>query len=291
MRMDVTMRVLIAGCGYVGTALGVALAHRGETVFGLRRNAGELPLGIEPITADLANPAALNTLPPALDVIVYAVGAQASGVEAYEAAYLDGPRHLIAALQAQGQRPGLFAYTSSTGVYSEAAGGLVDEDSETNPGSATSQVLVRAERQVLAGPFVPLVLRIAGIYGPGREGALRMIKQGRIMAGGEHYTNRIHRDDIVGAIMHLIGLSLAGRAEAIYNLADDAPTRAAEVTQWLARELGLEIVAAEGGGFNPGSKRVSNARLRNTGYALKHASFREGLASLERFGEIKQGLD
>ncbi|MDP9455639.1 MAG: hypothetical protein M3Q60_07555 [Actinomycetota bacterium] len=91
------MRILIAGCGYVGSALGLLLAADGHTVFGLRRNPA-LPAAINPIRADLSTPLPPEALPPDLDAVVSTASPGGSSDEAYRTAYVDGPRNLISAL-------------------------------------------------------------------------------------------------------------------------------------------------------------------------------------------------
>jgi nucleoside-diphosphate-sugar epimerase len=95
------MRVLIAGCGYVGTALGRELTSVGHEVWGLRRNPGALPGGIRPVAADLLRDD-LAALLPAVDRVVYAVAADGPREEAYEDAYVTGPRRLLSALRDRG---------------------------------------------------------------------------------------------------------------------------------------------------------------------------------------------
>ena len=129
------MRVLIAGCGYVGLPLGAELARNGHQVFGLRRSAGAVAemkaAGIEPIIADLTQPATLAPWPANYDWVVHCAAAGGGGVDQYRAVYLDGVKHLAAWLLPM---PLKFVYTSSTGVYSQSDGSIVDETSPTNPG-------------------------------------------------------------------------------------------------------------------------------------------------------------
>jgi nucleoside-diphosphate-sugar epimerase len=131
--MSETKRVLIAGCGYVGTALGLRLSAVGHRVWGLRRHPGELPSPIEPLAADLADPSSLAVLPRDLDWVVYAAAAGGFSDERYRAAYVDGPRHLLSALAATGIAPRRLVFTSSTGVYAQSGGEQVDETSPTEP--------------------------------------------------------------------------------------------------------------------------------------------------------------
>ena len=96
-------RVLIAGCGYVGRALGLRLAAEGAEVWGLRRSLAGFDPEIQPIAADLTDRTTLRDLPPDLDGVVYAASAGGSTPEAYEAAYLRGLENLLLRLCANGR--------------------------------------------------------------------------------------------------------------------------------------------------------------------------------------------
>ena len=125
--------ILIAGCGYVGTALGLRLAAAGHIVWGIRRSAEGLPSGIHHLAADLTAPETLQDLPPALDVVFYTAAPNGSEEAAYRAIYVDGLRHVLEALVRQHQSPRRVLLTSSTAVYAQSAGEWVDETSPTEP--------------------------------------------------------------------------------------------------------------------------------------------------------------
>jgi nucleoside-diphosphate-sugar epimerase len=285
------MRVLIAGCGYVGLALAAELARRGHQVTGIRRNpaaAAELAAaGIHCLRADLTQPSSLEAWSPAFDWVINCVSATGGGPAAYRATYLEGMRHLLNWLAAS--PPEKLVYTSSTGVYGQTDGSWVDETSPTTPEAPTSQTLLAAERVLLeaaVGGKVPgLVLRVAGIYGPGRGYWLKQFLNGeaRLEGRGERVLNMIHRDDVVGAI--IAGLE-RGRPGQIYNAVDDEPVTQEVLFEWLAQRLGRTLPPAVLQAPQPGlrrgltSKRVSNQRLRDElGYSLKYTTFREGFES------------
>jgi nucleoside-diphosphate-sugar epimerase len=89
------VRVLISGCGYIGSALGLLLAAQGHTAFGLRRNTRALPPAILPVQADLSASLPPDASPPNLDAVIYAAPPARSTDETYEAAYVDGPCNLL----------------------------------------------------------------------------------------------------------------------------------------------------------------------------------------------------
>ena len=130
-------RCLIAGCGYVGSALAALLRDAGHDVHGLKRQPAGLPEGVAPLAADLADAksldAALATLPGSPDVVVYAAAADGGDDEAYRRAYVAGQRNLVAALRARGAAPACLLFTSSTAVYAQDDGSWVDETSPTEP--------------------------------------------------------------------------------------------------------------------------------------------------------------
>ena len=112
-------RVLIAGCGYVGAALGAALDRDSHAVFGLRRRAGALPWGVRPIEADLCIPSSLRELPTQLDFVFFAAAPGGRDDALYRALYVEGLRNLTAALAEQKQEPKRIFFTSSTAVYGQ----------------------------------------------------------------------------------------------------------------------------------------------------------------------------
>jgi nucleoside-diphosphate-sugar epimerase len=274
------LRALIAGCGYVGTALAERLAAGGCEVFGLRRTVAGLPAAIRPLAADLTDPATLDRLPGDLDFVFYTAGAERGDEPSYRRAYVEGVRNLLAALAAAPRR---LLVTSSTAVYAQDAGEWVDEGSETAPAGFRGRILLEAERCVLAAPFPATVLRLGGIYGPSRTRLVEDVRAGRARFVPGRFTNRIHRDDAAGALEHLAGLDAA----AACTLGVDCdPAEERVVLEWLAERLGAPRPRASEAGEDAaasrraGSKRCCNARLLAAGYRFQHRSFREGYAAL-----------
>lgn len=270
------MNVLIAGCGYVGIALGELLLAGGHAVWGLRRDPGGLPPGFHKLAADLANPGDLRGLPPGVDYVVYAASAGEATDAAYARAYVTGLGNLLAALQGRALRR--FFFTSSTAVYAQADGSWVDESSETQPTHFAGVRTLQAEELLRAAPLPSTVLRCAGIYGPGRTRLIEAVRRGSASLS-DRFTNRIHRDDIAGAIVHLMD---RGSAEDVLILADNEPAPQRDVTQFLAQRLGLPIATAtspEAPGRG-GHKRCRNDRLSATGYRLRYPTYREGYAAM-----------
>jgi nucleoside-diphosphate-sugar epimerase len=275
------MRVLIAGCGDVGAALGLELTAAGHDVWGLRREPAGLPATIHPLRADLTRPATLAGLPRGIDLVVYTAAPAESTDPAYQAVYVEGLRGLLEALAADHETPPRrVVFTSSTAVYGQTDGSWVDETSATDPRDFRGRRLLEAERTLLAGPIPATVVRLGGIYGAGRTRLVDRLRRGEAAcaAGPPRYGNRIHRDDCVGALRHVIALP---RPDPLYLAVDHEPADECEVLRWLARELGLpppKIVAADGAGPRS-NKRARNDRLVASGYRFRYPTFREGYAA------------
>ncbi len=259
-------RCLIAGCGYVGTALAASLRDAGHQVHGLKRTPAGLPDGVAPLAADLADrdalAVALATLPTAPDVVVYAAAADRGDDDAYRRAYVDGLHNLVAALRARAVMPACLLFTSSTAVYAHSDGSWVDETSRTEPLDFRGTRMLEAEAIVAASGFPAASLRLGGIYGPGRTRLIESVRSGRavIRAGGPRYGNRIHRDDAAGALAHLVARALAGHGLAPRYLGvDDEPSDEAVVLRWLAATLGVAEPPIEGESDADGTRVEANA--------------------------------
>lgn len=278
------LNILLAGCGYLGTALALALSADGHAVWGLRRAARTLPAPIQPWEADLTQPETLQSLPAAFDVVFYTAGSSGPSEEAYRLAYVEGLRNLLEALSRQRQRPRQVFFTSSTGVYAQRRGEWVDEASPAEPVRPTGQRLLEAERLLLDSPFTATVVRLAGIYGPGRTRLIDSVRQGTAVYTDTApvYMNLIHRDDCVGMLRYLMRLRWPDR---LYIGVDHQPTERGALLRWLAGQLGApaprlatepEVSAMR----RPSNKRCRNTRLLQAGYTFRYPTYQAGYAAI-----------
>jgi len=292
------MRVLIVGCGYVGLPLGKELARLGHEVFGLRRSALAeaelLAAGITPLHADITRPDSLKNLPRDFDWVVNCTASGGGGADDYLKIYLEGNRNLIARLADSPVKK--FIYTSSTSVYAQNDGSIVTEQSPTEPEEGTAKVLVETEEFLLAvasgsrghslyQKFPAVILRVAGIYGPGRGHGFKQFLRGeaRIEGDGARWLNMIHRDDLIGVIIATLHDAKPGE---IFNAADNEPVSQRNFFEWLAAELKRPMppsVPADSEIWRKRgvtNKRVSNAKLRaELKYPLQFPDFRAGYAA------------
>lgn len=269
-----TPDVLLVGCGSLGSQVGLLLAASGHTVLAIRRRAELVPPPLLGLPADLT-----CELPhlPELDLqhLVVALTARPRSEAAYRATYVDGMRRALDALDDAGQVPRRAVLVSSTSVYgSQPDDAIVDEDTPAHPADGPGQVLLEAERLFSARIPHGTVLRLSGLYGgpPGRLHA-------KVLAGDvtepNRWTNRIHRDDAAAAVVHV--LTLAQVPHPLYVGTDDEPALLGDVAAHLAHRLGAPAPPATDVARATG-KRLSNARLRATGWVPSYPSYREGYA-------------
>ena len=275
--------VLIAGCGDVGCRLARQLLARGLTVYGLRRNVSQLPAGVLPVTADLQNAERPAEWPVGqLDYLVYCAAASESTEAGYRTAYVDGLQHVLEWLKRSKQKPLHALFVSSTSVYGQQHGEWVDEQSPAEPQGFTGRVLLEAERLLLVSGLPASVVRLAGIYGPGRSWLLNQVRQGyRVATDPPLYGNRIHADDAAGLLEFLLRAAENGQPlEEIYIGVDDVPAPLHEVVDWLREQLDVRHWAAEARVRRAGSKRCSNARARALGWKPSYTDYRAGYTAL-----------
>lgn len=275
------MRALIAGAGFVGSRLAVELADAGHDVWALRRSAARVRDDIPTLQADLCDPATLSDLPRDLDWLVYAASADERSDAAYARTYVGGLHNVLECPSVRARRPERIVFTSSTAVYGQHEGEWVDERSPTEPSGFNGRRLLEAE-QLLKGVPGASVLRLAGIYGPGRNRLLESIRRGEASYSSTQteYTNRIHRDDCAGAIAHLL---TSPQREPCYIGVDDEPVAREELLRWLAGRLRApkpNAVPTRSSRRSATNKRCSNKLLRASGYALRFPSFRDGYTAL-----------
>ncbi|ROS58310.1 nucleoside-diphosphate-sugar epimerase [Frigoribacterium sp. PhB160] len=272
------MSIVIAGCGDLGTETGLRFARLGHRVVGLRRHPEALPAEIEGRAVDLRHEV------PVIDddatLVVVALAAGSRDPAEYRATYVDGLDHVLDGIERSAADPRLLV-VSSTAVYDVDGGSVVTEETPARGGTPTADVLVDAEARLRSRAPLATLLRLSGIYGPGRERLIEQVRAGSatLSPGTSPHTNRIHRDDAAAAIVHLAGLD---EPAPLYLGTDDEPVRLDDVLVFLAGELGVDAPpeasadAAPTGRQGGGDKRLSNALLRGTGFEFRYPTFREG---------------
>lgn len=271
-------RIFIVGAGYVGMATASLLAAAGHVVdVGRRTTDGRAGSHAMDVLRPVTYPEALR----AADCIIYCVAADGFTPDAYRAAYVDGLQRVIEAAAKGAARRLIFV--SSTGVYGQDDGSVVDEASPAEPRGFSGRTILEGEALLAAAPFAAAAIRFSGIYGPGRDRLVRMVRSRTPVSlkGRAAITNRIHRDDCARALQHLAGQPALAP---LYLGSDEAPTPMGEILDWIAERLGvpaLPVGDGEGESLQRGgNKRISSARLRGEGFRFRYPTYREGFAAI-----------
>ena len=285
------MRLFIFGAGYSSQAAAQRLSSLADDIAGTTRDPGKIEqlrnAGICPVLFDgTAQVLADGGMTRATHLLVSA-GPEDEG----------DPLLAVAREMISEQMPALqwIGYYSTVGVYGDHDGEWIDETTDCAPRSRRSIQRRQAEQswqaigEVRGLPVA--IMRLSGIYGPGRNAfcnlqagtARRLVKPGQVF-------NRIHVDDIAGATAHLAQNGLGG----IFNITDDEPAPPQDVVAHAAELMGIEpppetdFATAElspmARSFYGENKRVSNARLKASGYTFLHPDYREALSAMWQSG-------
>lgn len=278
--------VLIVGCGDLGIRAGTQLARQGWSVTGVRRNPALLPAEITGHAADYTQAGSLafaQALHP--EFVVAILNPAERSVAGYEAGFHAGIRHLLDGLGRH--RPRHILMTSSTRVFAETAGGWVDESSAATSDDAAALAMLAAEQDLLDCGHSASVVRFAGIYGNPEGRLLSRIRRGELCPPEPVcYTNRIHREDCAGFLVHLLLQARDGQSlQPLYIGVDDLPAPRYEVESWLAGQLGVtvpsDLSGAPAAPFDvPSHKRCRNRALHASGYRLLYPDYRSGYSAL-----------
>lgn len=278
--MKPNSKALIVGCGYIGLPLALRLQEEGHEITAwVHSEASAASLAAHSFHRIIVGSVADNDKWAALDelydLVIHCASSGRGGESAYEQVFLKGALMMNAY-----QRDSRKLFVSSTSVYRQNEGEIVTEESPAEPDTATGRILRVAEKVVLwAGATV---VRSSGIYGPNRGVLFEKFRRDEAVIEGDglRWMNQIHQRDLVAALAYLID---AGERGEIYNATDDTPVTYLDFYTWCSGFLqkpmpphGPVNLLRKRGLTN---KRVSNAKLRYTGWEPIYPSFREGIAA------------
>jgi len=275
-------RILIAGCGGIGCSLGQQLSSEGHDVFGLRRDISSIPKGITPVEADLTKPT--SDIPQDLDYVFYTASAGKYKDSAYYLAYVSGVKNLLKQLENQDVKR--FFFISSTAVFGQNDAEKVDESSPTSDSIFSTKRLLEGEALVNESAIPSTLIRFGGIYGPGRTHLIDLLLEGKIQCMDGVWSNRIHSDDCVGIMKHLLDMAMHQNdtLEDLYVGVDSQPTLLCDVYNWLAEQLCIpdveHIEPKEVSRQMRSNKRISNAKIVSLGYQFKYPNYQAGYKEL-----------
>jgi nucleoside-diphosphate-sugar epimerase len=272
------MSTLILGCGYLGSRVAALWQQQSRRVYAATRNAAHLPPNIEPIVCDVLDPASLRSL-PTVDTVLYAIGFDRTGGASMRAVYVDGLANVLDQLP----KPKQFIYISSSSVYGQTDGDWIDETAATEPSEPSGQVVLAAENVLRAKVPDAVILRFAGIYGPGRLLRRQTIEKGEPIVGdADKWLNLIHVDDGARIVLAAEQHAEPGR---VYNVCDNHPVRRRDFYAALARLLGApEPRFAPPPSDQPtppheqANRRLSNRRMKEDfQFAFRYPDYERGL--------------
>jgi len=261
------MHVLLIGCGYLGLRAALSWREQGHRVTALTRHPSRIPdwtkQGIEAIVGDVVQPASLTQL-PAADLCLYAVGYDRTGTADKRSVYVDGVENVLREIRTRVPR---LIFISSTSVYGQESGETIDEFSRCEPSSESGIICRDAEKMVQelypvqdATPSA-VILRSAGLYGPGRLIARQeqLKLQTPLPGRPDAWLNLIHVDDAVQAIQKQ---SQRPFADPVYLLSDERPLTRSEFYGAIAERIGAPEPLFVPGDDNSLNKRCQSMRIR-----------------------------
>ena len=254
--------LVVIGAGDLGLRVAALRAAQGDTVWALRRRNLPMPDGILALYGDMQLAETLRQLPVDPDGLLFCPTPDERSEQGYRRTYVDALRKAMETLQ-----PKRVLFVSSTAVYAQNAGQWVDEDSPADAEAFNGRVLREAERLCLSRPG-NAVLRLSGITGPGRH---MLVNKALLGEGIQHtWSNRIHIDDAASAISHLMDQA---SLDTVYNVSDDLPALQVDVANWIRARHQLPALPVPPS--DAAGKRISNARLKASGWLPVYPSFRE----------------
>ena len=289
------MAKLIIGCGYLGSRVAQLFRSDKEdteqTIYAMTRDHDHAEQfkeqGLAPIIADVTDPASLKSLSAAniaVDTLVVAVGYDRNAGLSIHDTYVRGLEHVLAAISPD---TGRVVYVSSTGVYGQDDGSLIDEDSPCHPVREGGKACLAAEERLRSHPLGQnsVVLRLAGIYGPGRiPRSAQSSSNEPLPVDPETYLNLIHVDDAAAAVLSAARLPHSPTSR-LYCVSDGQPLTRGDYFDELARQQGTPPpkYAAPGESMkdrSAGDKRISNAKmLSDLDITLKYPTWAQGLTA------------
>ena len=280
-------RLLVLGCGYVGAEVCRRATRAGWQALGVVRSESSCVRlkaeGLNVVSLDILKDD-LDVLGKSFDAVVYALSAGGGGDDAYRAAYAEGPARIARWAERVGARA--LVLTSSTGVYRQD--GEVDETSPAG-GDGPSDQLVAGEQAILQST-VPLriVLRLGGLYGPGRHYLLDQLRRGERTVGGrvDHWINYLHRDDAAEAVL---AACVAPIGQHVLNVTDGHPLTKEDLARWVCKRIGGDSpvfdASAPAGPRAQRSSRVQPNRL------VQSTRIRAVLGWKPLYSDVREGLE
>jgi len=280
--------ITILGCGYLGTALAEHCIGKGFTVSALTRNAETAKklhsIGVSQVVeAQLQENDWHRKLDPNQDFVVNCVGASSPDNQGYITSYIEGQDSVMKWLE--NGSVGSYVFTSSISVYPQTEKRFVDETASCAGVKEKGGLLLAAEQKCFP-PVLSIkrsfILRLAGLYGPGRHLLIDKVKNGQEFQGNaDRILNLIHRDDAVKAVLNCLEADQTNIGR-IYNVSDGSHSTRGQIVTWLAEKLNVTVPTfQENDEEGTSNRKVSNNRiLDELSWSPQFSSFQTGYDSI-----------
>jgi nucleoside-diphosphate-sugar epimerase len=276
-------RLLIAGCGYVGEAAADRFHESGWDVEGWTASEESAArLSDRPFPVRAVDMTRGGVASHQFDVVIHCASSRGGDEGEYRRIYFEGGKNLLRLFP-----DATLLFSSSTSVFAQADGSLVDEESPAEPLHLKGQILREAEDLVLSAGGI--VARLGGIHGPGRSFFLSRFLEGASSNEDDRLINYVHRDDIVSALQLLVERRAECR-RGIFNVVGDQPITARDANAWLGSRVKRSSSAARARARSRergrGNKKVSNQKLRALGWRPRYPTFEVAMSEsiLASFG-------
>ena len=270
------MKILIVGCGDIGTKVGYKLLKEGHTVHALKRIPPSDTNTIFYIKTDITDESQIKSINTDYDMVLFIPTVDSRTQEAYTELYDVGLNNVLSHFSRKNNKT-VFIFISSSIVYSQNKGEEVSEETTLLEGvNFRADILMQAEQRVLQHNEKSIVLRFSGIYGRGEQHMVKKLKKKTpVQETPPYYTNRIHVDDCVNSILFMIEKSTKEKlAKHIYNVTQTKVLSLYEYACVVAKENGLGTPVKEIRKEKDTSqgKKISNKSLQSLGYKFLHNS-------------------
>lgn len=292
-------RLLVLGCGYLGNVLVAEALGRGMRALAVSRNADTLAgvagLGAETFCGLVDGDAWHEAAGAEVDFVVNCVSSAGGGLAGYRQSYVGGNASLGVWARRFGFS-GRAVYTSSVSVYGDAEGAWVCEDAAPPPANERGSIVRESEDVFFrATPdALATVLRLAGLYGPGRHLMMDRLRFGEseLPGWGDYYLNLVRIEDVASAVWAC--LESESGVPGVFSVVDNEPSLKQSIADWLAKQAGSpaprftgEVDATGrasrrlGENGRPANRRIANAAFKKAaGWYPRFPSFREGFGEL-----------
>ena len=277
---------LILGCGYLGSRVATRWRDSGHSVFALTRSTNNAvkfqSQGLVPLVGDVSQPSSLDNIFPECDTVLVSIGMDRTRYKNIRDVYVDGLQGVLDRLPDQ---LGHLIYISSTGVYGNFEGGWVTEESIAAPTREGGKACLEAEQLLTASRFADrtTILRLAGIYGPGRVPSLEKIRQ-RAFAevNPSGFLNLIQVDDAAAVVESVAEQRPFGET---FLVSDGNPVPRKVFYQYLAESIhGEKVDWLESEYLPPAAGRTANSKR------ICSDKLNERLDLQFQFPDFKRGL-